>query len=119
MAFYLWECLDKGSARNYLSNILKKDINIFKFICTIASRWTSENDKGWYFSLEELSTYISTDIVFEKVQEISKEDLAMFTLEDKIKLASFVLTYDKSESYRVDEEEAMKLVNDWTDDEAK
>ena len=43
----------------------------------------------------------------------------MFTLEDKIKLASFVLTYDKSESYRVDEEEAMKLVNDWTNDEAK
>lgn len=119
MAFYLWECLDKGSARNYLSNILKKDINIFKFICAIASRWTSENDEGWYFSLEELSTYISTDIVFEKVQVISKEDLAMFTLEDKIKLASFVLTYDKSESYRVDEEEAMKLVNDWTDDEAK
>ena len=119
MAFYLWECLDKVNARNYLSNILKKDINIFKFICAIASRWTSENDAGWYFSLEELSTYISTDIVVEKVQEIRKEDLAMFTLEDKIKLASFVLTYDKSESYRVDEEEAMKLVNDWTNDEAK
>lgn len=119
MAFYLWECLDKGSARNYLSNILKKDINIFKFICTIASRWTSENDKGWYFSLEELSTYISTDIVFEKVQEISKEDLDMLTLEDQIKLASFVLTYDKSESYRISEEEAMKLVNDWRYSEIK
>lgn len=119
MAFYLWECLDKDRARIYLSNILKKDINKFKFICAIARRWTSANDAGWYFSVDKLSTYISTDIVFEKVQEISKEDLAMFTLEDKIKLASFVLTYDKSESYRVDEEEAMKLVNDWTDDEAK
>ena len=119
MAFYLWECLDKDRARIYLSNILKKDINKFKFICAIARRWTSANDAGWYFSVDKLSTYISTDIVFEKVQEISKEDLAMFTLEDKIKLASFVLTYDKSESYRVDEEEAMKLVNDWIDDEAK
>ena len=119
MAFYLWECLDKDSARIYLSNILKKDINKFKFICAIARGWTSENDAGWYFSVDKLSTYISTDIVFEKVQEISKEDLAMFTLEDQIKLASFVLTYDKSESYRVDEEEAMKLVNDWMDDEAK
>ena len=119
MAFYLWECLDKDSARIYLSNILKKDINKFKFICAIARGWTSENDAGWYFSVDKLSTYISTDIVFEKVQEISKEDLAMFTLEDQIKLASFVLTYDKSESYRVDEEEAMKLVNNWMDDEAK
>ena len=119
MAFYLWECLDKDRARIYLSNILKKDINKFKFICAIARRWTSANDAGWYFSVDKLSTYISTDIVFEQVQEISKEDLAIFTLEDKIKLASFVLTYDKSESYRVDEEEAMKLVNDWTDDEVK
>ena len=119
MAFYLWECLDKDRARIYLSNILKKDINKFKFICAIARRWTSANDAGWYFSIDKLSTYISTDIVFEKVQEISKEDLAMFTLEDKIKLASFVLTYDKSESYRIDEEEAMKLVNDWIDDESK
>ena len=119
MAFYLWECLDKDRARIYLSNILKKDINKFKFICAIARRWTSANDAGWYFSVDKLSTYISTDIVFEQVQEISKEDLAIFTLEDKIKLASFVLTYDKSESYRVDEEEAMKLVNDWKDDEVK
>ena len=119
LAFYLWECLDKDRARTYLSNILRKDINIFKFICAIANRWTSENNIGWYFSLDKLSTYISTDIVFEKVQEISKEDLDMLTLEDQIKLASFVLTYDKSESYRISEEEAMKLVNDWRYSEIK
>ena len=113
IAFYLWECLDKDRARTYLSNTLRKDINIFKFICASASRWTSENNVGWYFSLDELSTYISADIVFEKVQEISKEDLDMLTLEDQIKLASFVLTYDKTESYRISEEEAIKLVNDW------
>lgn len=113
MAFYLWECLDKGSARNYLSNILKKDINIFKFICAIASRWTSENDAGWYFSLEELSTYISTSIVFDKIQGISKEDLDFLTIEDQIKLASFILTYGKSESYRVNEKEALNLVEEW------
>ena len=119
IAFYLWECLDKDRVRTYLSNILRKDINIFKFICAIANRWTSENNIGWYFSLDKLSTYISTEIVFEKVQEISKEDLDMLTLEDQIKLASFVLTYDKSESYRISEEEAMKLVNDWRYSEIK
>ena len=119
MAFYLWECLDKDRARNYLNNILRKDINIFKFICAIASRWTSENDQGWYFSSDELSKYISTDIVFEKVQKISKENLDMLKLEDQIKLASFVLTYGESESYRISEEEARKLVKDWRDGQIK
>lgn len=115
MAFYLWECLDKDRARTYLSNILRKDINIFKFICAIASRWTSENDVGWYFSLDILSTYISTDIVFEKIQGISKEELDMLKIENQIKLASFILTYGKSESYRISEQDAMTIVNDWKD----
>ena len=113
MAFYLWECLDKDRARTYLDNILKVDNNILKFICAIARKWTSENDVGWYYSLDKVSNYISVDIVYEKIKEISKEDLVMFKLEDQIKLASFVLSYGKSESYRVDEKEAMKLVNDW------
>ena len=118
MAFYLWECLDKDRARTYLNNILKEDNNILKFICAIASKWTSENDAGWYYSLDKVSNYISVDIVYEKIKEISKKDLDMFRLEDQIKLASFVLSYGKSESYRVDEKEAMKLVNDWKDNKS-
>ena len=120
MAFYLWECIDKDRAQNYLDNILKEDNNILKFICAIASRWTSSNgDSGWNFPLDEYLTYVSKDTIYEKIQAFDKGLLDIFTLEDQIKLASFVLTYDKSESYRVDEEEAKKLVNDWTDDEAK
>ena len=47
MAFYLWECIDKDRAQNYLDNILNEDCNILKFICAIASRWTSSNgDSG-------------------------------------------------------------------------
>ena len=115
MAFYLWECLDKDRARTYLNNILKEDNNILKFICAIASKWTSENDAGWYYSLDKVSNYISVDIVYEKIKAISKEDLVMFRLEDQIKLASFVLSYGKSESYRVDEEEAMKYISNWKD----
>ena len=115
MAFYLWECLDKDRARTYINNILKEDNNILKFICAIASKWTSENDAGWYYSLDKVSNYISVDIVYEKIKEISKKDLDMFRLEDQIKLASFVLSYGKSESYRVDEEEAMKYISNWKD----
>lgn len=118
MAFYLWECLDKDRARTYLDNILKEDNNILKFICAIANKWTSENDVGWYYSLDKVSNYISADIAYEKIKEISKKDLDMFRLEDQIKLASFVLSYGKSESYRVDEKEALKLVNEWKDNKS-
>ena len=113
MAFYLWECLDKDRARTYINNILKEDNNILKFICAIASKWTSENDAGWYYSLDKVSNYISVDIVYEKIKEISKKDLDMFRLEDQIKLASFSLNYESSNHHNVSEEEAMKLVNDW------
>ena len=114
MAFYLWECIDKDRAQIYLGNILKEDINILKFICAIASKWTSSNgDSGWDFPLDKYLTYISKDTIYEKIQAFDKGLLDIFTLEDQIKLASFVLNYKSSNYHKVSEEEAMKLLNDW------
>ena len=114
MAFYLWECLDKDRARTYLNNILKEDNNILKFICAIASKWTSDNnDSGWDFPLEKYLTYISKDTIYEKIQEFDKRQLDTFTLDNQIKLASFILNYESSDHHNVNEKEAMKLVNDW------
>ena len=50
-----------------------------------------------------------------KFKRLIKELLDIFTLEDQIKLASFVLSYGKSESYRVDEKEAMEHISNWED----
>ena len=114
IAFYLWECLDKDKAQSYLNNILKEDHNILKFICAIASRWTSSNgDSGWDFPLDKYLTYVSKDTIYEKIQAFDKGLLDIFTLEDQIKLASFVLNYESSNHYDVSEEGAMKLVNEW------
>ena len=114
IAFYLWDCLDKDRAQTYLENILKDDINVLKFICAIAhDSISSNNDVSWYFPLDQYSTYISKDIIYEKIQEYDKRKLDIFTLEDQIKLASFVLNYESSNHHKVSEEEAMKLVNDW------
>ena len=114
MAFYLWECIDKDRAQTYLDNILKEDNNILKFICAIASKWTSDNnDSGWDFPLEKYLTYISKDTIYEKIQEFDKRQLDTFTLEDQIILASFVLNYERSDHHNVNEKEAMKRVNDW------
>lgn len=114
MAFYLWECLDKDRAQTYLDNILKEDDNILKFICAIARKGMStNNDSGWDFPLEKYLTYISKDTIYEKIQEFDKRQLDTFTLEDQIKLASFVLNYESSDHHNVNEKEAMKRVNDW------
>ena len=116
MAFYLWECIDKDRAQNYLSNILKEDINILKFICAIATKWTSENNSGWYFPLDKFSKHISAATIVEKIEAFDKQQLDKFTIEDQLKMASFILTYGKSDSYRVDEEKAMKHISNWKDD---
>lgn len=114
IAFYLWDCLDKDRAQTYLKNILKDDINVLKFICAIAhDSISSNNDVSWYFPLDQYSTYFSKDIIYEKIQEFDKRKLDIFTFEEQIKLASFVLNYDQSNHHNVSEEEAKKLVNDW------
>lgn len=114
MAFYLWECLDKNRAQIYLKETLKGDINILKFVCSIASRWNGTDGSGWSSKLNNYLTYISPDTVYKKIQEFDKRDLYKFTLDDQIKLASFVLNYEKSDnSHGVNEKLAKELVTKW------
>lgn len=114
MAFYLWECLDKDRAQIYLKETLKEDINILKFVCSIASRWNGTDGSGWSSKLNNYSTYISPDTVYKKIQEFDKRDLYKFTFDNQIKLASFVLNYEKSDnSHGVNEKLAKELVTKW------
>ena len=114
MAFYLWECLDKDRAQIYLKETLKEDFNILKFVCSIASRWNGTDGSGWFFKLNNYLTYISPDTIYKKIQEFDKRDLYKFTFDDQIKLASFVLNYEKSDnSYGVNEKLAKELVTKW------
>ena len=115
IAFDLWESFDKDRARAYLKNILRDNINVLKYICAIAyDGISSDGDICWYFPSDKYLTYISKEIIYKIVQEFDKQQLDdIFTLEDQIKLASFVLNYESSNHHKVSEEEAMKLVNDW------
>lgn len=114
IAFYLWECLDKDQAKIYLKETLKEDINILKFVCSIASRWNGTGGSGWYFKLDNYSTYISADFIYKKIQEFDKRKLDIFTFDDQIKLASFILNYEKADNnYGVNEKLAKNLVDKW------
>lgn len=114
MAFYLWECFDKKEAKSHLEKMLYEDINILKFICAVASKWsTDHDDSGWYFLLDRFSTYISKEKIYKTIIGYDRSNLGKFSLDDQIKLATFILTYDKAESYRVSEREALNLVQEW------
>lgn len=112
-AFYLWQCLDKDSAEKYLKKLLNSDINVLKFICAIASRWNGTDGCGWDFNLDNYSSFITKEKIFNIIQEFNKTELCKFSKINQIKLASFVLNYDKNDWDRVNEVDAQKLVDKW------
>ena len=79
----------------------------------MAGKWNGTNGSGWSFNLETYSEYIAQDEVYNMIQSFDKSKLDEFTDIEQIKLASFVLNYNKAEMYHANEQEAMKLVNEW------
>ena len=112
-AFYLWECLDKEGAADYLEEIFKNEVNKLKFICAMAGRWNGTNGSGWSFYPKYYSEYISQDEVYNLIQEFDKNRIDEFSKVEQIKLASFALNYHKNEIDHVNEQEALELVNEW------
>lgn len=113
IAFYLWECFDKDGAVAYLERLFKNDMNKLKFICAMASRWDGTNGSGWSFNSKNYSEYISKDEAYDMIQSFDKNKLDEFTEIEQIKLATFALNYNKTEMDHVNEQEALKLVNEW------
>lgn len=111
--FYLWRYLDKDNAESYLDKILKSNINILKFICSIAYRYNGTNSFGWGFNIDEYANIISKEEIYNTIQEFDKRKLSQFSKVDQIKLASFVLNYDKNDWDRVYEVDAQRLVDKW------
>lgn len=111
--FSLWRYLDKENAESYLDKILKRNINVLKFICSIAHRWNGTNSYGWGFNIDEYANIISKEEIYNTIQEFDKRKLSQFSKVDQIKLASFVLNYDKNDWDRVNEVDAQKLVDKW------
>ena len=111
--FYLWECLDRDGAEKYVYKLLKHKIDTLKFICALAGKWHGTNGSGWMFYPKYYSNYISQDTIFEMIQKFDKSKLNEFTEIEQIKLASFVINYNKDERHMVCEKDAQKLVDIW------
>lgn len=94
--FYLWKCFDKDGVEAYLKGLFKTEVNKLKFICAMATKWNSTNGSGWSFYPQNYSEYISQDEVYNMIQGFDKSKLGQFTDIEQIKLASFVLNYNKN-----------------------
>ena len=111
--FYLWKCFDKVGVDAYLKGLFKTEVNKLKFICAMATKWNSTNGSGWSFYPQNYSEYISQDEVYNMIQGFDKSKLNQFTDIEQIKLASFVLNYNKNEMDHVDEQEVLNLISEW------
>lgn len=65
------------------------------------------------FYPQNYSEYISQDEVYNMIQGFDKSKLGQFTDIEQIKLASFVLNYNKNKRDRVDEQEVLNLISEW------
>ena len=119
LVFYLWECFDEKGVSEYLEKLFESEVNILKFICSIASKWQGTDGVRWDFSVKNYQKYISQDKIYTIIQNFDKNKLYKFTDIEKIKLASFVMNYQKNEMDYVNEQEAKKLVNQWETEKNK
>lgn len=113
LVLYLWECLDKTGVEIYINNFFKSEENKLKFICALAGQWHGSNGCGWSFHSKNYSEYISDDEVYSLIQALNKDELERFTESEQVKLASFVLNYNKHEMEHVTEQTARELVSKW------
>ena len=108
--FYLWKSFEKEGAKNYINKMFEDDVNKIRFVCILADKWNGTNGCGWSFNPKTYSEYISDEEIFNLIQDYDKSMLQIFSREEQIKMASFVLRYGKNEMFDVHEQEAMKLI---------
>ena len=113
--FYLWKSFEKEGAKNYINKMFEDDVNKIRFVCILADKWNGTNGYGWSFNPKTYSEYISDEEIFNLIQDYDKSMLQIFSREEQIKMASFVLRYGKNEMFDVHEQEAMKLIEEWKD----
>ena len=110
---FLWESFDKEGAKKYITELIKDDYQKLRYICAMAGRWNGSNGSGWSFYSKNYSSYVSDEEIYNLIQDYDKKSLDSFSYIEQIKLASFVLNYHKDEMDYANEQDAMKLVEEW------
>lgn len=111
IAFYVWKCINKKDAVEYITNLFDNDIDKLKFLCLT----TYNSLTGWKFSSENCFNLVSEEEFYASIKNFDKSRLDEFTKEEQIILASFVLNYENNNDdfNHVSENEALQLVEKW------
>lgn len=115
-----WNCTmwrEKKRNESALDNRLKGFNNntfTLRFICSFAVKWTGTGGVGWHYKNRTYTDYLSHEEIYNLIQDYGKNHIDEFTELEQIKLASFVLNYDKDDMFQVNEQAAMRLVDEWT-----
>ena len=115
----LWESFDKEGLQKYITNLFKDDFQKLRYICAMACQWSGTNGNGWSFYSSSYDAYISDDEIYNLIQKYDKKKIDKFSDVEQVKLASFILNYQKAEKDHVNEQEAMKLVEEWKHNSAE
>ncbi|MCT7729830.1 MAG: hypothetical protein N4S07_06315, partial [Lactobacillus iners] len=110
--FYLWKELDRESAKVYVENLFKDDVNKLKFLCLT----TYNSLTGWEFYSENCFNLVSEEEFYDSIKKFDKSRLDEFTKEEQIKLASFTINYENRDNDHflyAQEKQAIELIKKW------
>lgn len=108
---YLWSNFNKNSCKRYIEELLKEPSNVLKFIVRMSSEWKGTGGRGWNFSEESYSEFISKDEVIDTINSYFKGEIVEeFSQEEKCKLASFIMLNIDEYDNHVSEKEALDYI---------
>ena len=114
--FSLWNKFDSEEASKYLKKLLDTDLGVLRFICTMAVKCTGNLGNRWDFSAYDYEKYISSEEIYNIINNIEKNKLNELTELERLKVATFFLNYTKNKNDRsADEKEARELLIKWNE----
>lgn len=114
--FSLWNKFDSEEASKYLKKLLDTDLGVLRFICTMAVKCTGNLGNRWDFSAYDYEKYISSEEIYNIINNIEKNKLNELTELERLKLATFFLNYTKDKNDRLaDEKEAREFLIKWNE----
>lgn len=112
IAFYVWKCINKKDAVEYITNLFDNDIDKLKFLCLT----TYNSLTGWKFSSENCFNLVSEEEFYASIKNFDKSRLDEFTKEEQIILASFTINYENRDNdhfLHAQEKQAIELIEKW------
>ena len=109
--FKVWESIDIAGIRSYTFKLFSQDINKLKYLCSIASDWYGETNKGWHFYESLYNKYFSKEEIYKIIDELEEEEFSLFSNLEQSKLAYFYANYHINDMEQYNEEVSLQIYN--------